>query len=63
LISKNKERILAAMEKASDDKEELRRVESVSTERIIRRSFPDIDSDLAIVLAQVYNDRNLDLCR
>jgi hypothetical protein len=63
LVSKNKERILAAMDKASVEKEELRRVESVSTERIIRRSFPDIDSDLAIVLAQVYNDRNLDLCR
>jgi hypothetical protein len=63
LISKNKERILAAMDKASLEKEELRRLESVSTERIIRRSFPDIDSDLAIVLAQVYNDRNLDLCR
>lgn len=63
IISKNKERILSAMEKTSPEKEELRHVESVSTERIIRRSFPDIDEDLAIVLAQVYNDRNLDLCR
>jgi len=63
LISKNKERILSAIEKVSPEREELRHVESLSTERIVRRSFPDIDSDLAIVLAQVYNDRNLDLAR
>jgi hypothetical protein len=63
IISKNKERILSAIEKASPERAEIRHVESLSTERIVRRSFPDIDSDLAIVLAQVYNDRNIDLCR
>jgi len=63
LISKNKERILSAIEKVPTERQELRHVESLSTERIVKRSFPDIDSDLGIVLAQVYNDRNLDLCR
>lgn len=63
LISKNKEKILSAIEKASREKETIRHIESLSTERIVRRSFPEIDSDLAIVLAQVYNDRNIDLCR
>ncbi len=63
IISRNRERILSAIKKESAERGELRRVESLSTERIINRSFPGIDSDLAVVLAQVYNDRNLDLCR
>jgi hypothetical protein len=63
LISRSREKILSAIEKESKEREELRRVESLSTERIIQHSFPNIDSDLAIVLSQVYNDRNLDLCR
>src|SRR5271157_2116222 len=63
LISKSKEKVLAAMEKASPERDEFRHVESISIERIIRRSFPDIDGDLAIILTQVYNDRNIDLCR
>jgi type II secretory pathway predicted ATPase ExeA len=63
LISRSKERILTAIEKATPATDELRHIESISTERIIRRSFPYVDSDLATVLAQVYNDRNLDLCR
>jgi hypothetical protein len=63
LISKSKEKILTAIEKTTPEADELRHVESLSTERIVRRSFPNIDSDLSIVLAQVYNDRNLDICR
>lgn len=62
-ITRNRERILSAIEKESKEGKELMRVESLSTERIIARSFPDVDSDLAIVLGQVYNERNLDLCR
>ena len=62
-ITRNRERILTAIEKESAEGEKLRRVESLSTERIIKRSFPEIDSDLAVVLAHVYNDRNFDLCR
>jgi len=61
VLQNNKEKIL---EKMKEDRTlKLLNIESLSTEKMIRYAFPNIDADLAIVLGHIYNNRLMDLSR
>jgi len=61
VLEKDKKRIMKEL--GQKDLSGILKIEGLTTDRMLRFAFPGIDADLAIVLGQAYNNRNIDLCR
>ena len=61
VLEKDKRRILKELEKKNLSG--ILKLEGLTTDRMIKFAFPEIDANFALILGQAYNNRNIDLCR
>ncbi len=61
VLKQDKEKIMEALEQS--DLSTILKIEGITIDRMLKFAFPEIDTNLALVLAQSYNNRNIDLGR
>lgn len=61
ILERDKKRIMKELGKKSLSS--ILKVEGLTTDRMIRIAFPQIDANYSLILGQAYNNRNIDLCR
>lgn len=61
ILKKDKDKILEALQKT--ELSSILKLEGITIDRMLKFAFPELDANLAIMLSQAYNGRNIDLGR